>query len=138
MIGINDIQQRHFHLPTFIAHYEALIERLLATVAVDKICLLSILPTRWAKISNEVIQTTNAELGTLAQAKGFCYIDLYQDFVDAEGRLAAPLTDDGLHLSVAGYQRWLAGITPYLSPGPEIQPVALGDSGSQLHGKEHD
>jgi lysophospholipase L1-like esterase len=137
MIGINDIQQRHFHLPTFIAHYEALIERLLATVAVDKICLLSILPTRWAKISNEVIQTTNAELGMLAQAKGLCHIDLYPEFADATGQLAARLTDDGLHLSVAGYRCWIATITPYLSPGYDIPPVALGDSGTQRHGKEH-
>jgi hypothetical protein len=59
-------------------------------------------------------------LARLAQAKGLCYIDLYPDFVDAAGQLAAPLTDDGLHLSVTGYQRWLAAITPYLSPGYDI------------------
>ena len=138
MIGINDLQWRHFHLPTFITHYHELIDRLLATVAVDKICLLSILPTRWAEISNEVIQTTNAELGMLAQDKGFRYIDLYRRFVDATGQLAAPLTDDGLHLSVEGYQRWIAAITPYLPPGHDIKPVALGVSGSQRHGKAHD
>jgi lysophospholipase L1-like esterase len=117
MIGINDIQRRHYHLPTFTTHYHELVDRLLATVAVDKICLLSILPTRWAEISNEVIQTTNADLGMLAQDKGLCYIDLYGRFVDATGQLAAPLTDDGLHLSVEGYQRWMVAITPYLSPG---------------------
>jgi lysophospholipase L1-like esterase len=130
MIGINDIQRRHFHLPTFITHYHELVDRLLATVAVDKICLLSILPTRWAEISNEVIQTTNAELGMLAQDKGLCDIDLSRHFVDVTGQLAAPLTDDGLHLSVEGYQRWMAAITPYLPPGGDIKPVALEVSGS--------
>jgi lysophospholipase L1-like esterase len=138
MIGINDIQRRHFHLPTFITHYHELIDRVLATVAVDKICLLSILPTRWAETSNAVIQATNAELGILAQDKGLCYIDLHRDFVDATGQLAAPLTNDGLHLSVEGYQRRIAAITPYLPPGHDIKPVALGVSGSQRHGKGHD
>jgi lysophospholipase L1-like esterase len=126
MIGINDLLRRHYHLPTFIAQYEALVERLLATVAPDNICLLSILPTRWQEISNEVVHTTNAQLDRLAQDKGLCYIDLHQDFVDATGQLAAPLTDDGLHLSVEGYQRWMAAITPYLKPEQGIRPVALG------------
>jgi lysophospholipase L1-like esterase len=138
MIGINDLLRRHYHLPTFIAHYDALVERLRATVAPDNICLLSLLPTRWQAVSNEVVHTTNTQLGRLAQAKGLCYIDLYPDFVDATGQLAAPLTDDGLHLSVEGYQRWIAAITPYLRPEQGIQPVALGISGSQRHGKEHD
>ena len=126
MIGINDLLRRHYYLPTFIAQYEALVERLLATVAPDNICLLSILPTRWQELSNEVVHTTNAQLARLAQDKGLCYIDLYQDFVDATGQLAAPLTDDGLHLSVEGYQRWMAAITPYLRAGQGIHPVALG------------
>jgi lysophospholipase L1-like esterase len=128
MIGINDLLRRHYHLPTFIAQYDALVERLLATVGPDKICLLSLLPTRWQEISNEVVQTTNIQLDRLAQDKGLCYIDLYQDFVDATGQLAAPLTDDGLHLTVEGYQRWIAAITPYLRPEQGIQPVALGVS----------
>lgn len=126
MIGINNILQRHYHLPTFIAQYAVLVERLLATMTPDKICLLSILPTRWQKISNEVVQMTNAQLDSLARAKGLCYIDLYRDFVDATGQLAAPLTDDGLHLTVEGYQRWIAAITPYLTPEQGTHPVALG------------
>jgi lysophospholipase L1-like esterase len=128
MIGINDLLQRHYHLPTFIAQYEALVERLLATVEPDKICLLSILPTRWQEISNQVVQTTNAQIDRLAQDKGLCYIDLYPDFVDATGQLAASLTDDGLHLTVKGYQHWVTAISPHLSPEQGIQPVALGVS----------
>jgi lysophospholipase L1-like esterase len=128
MIGINDLLRRHYHLPTFLAHYEALVERLLATVEPDKLCLLSLLPTRWPAVSSAAVQTTNAALARLAQAKGLCYIDLYPDFVDATGQLAAPLTDDGLHLTVEGYQRWIAAITPYLRPERGIQPVALGVS----------
>jgi lysophospholipase L1-like esterase len=120
MIGINDIQKRHYHLPTFIAQYGELVDRLLVTVAPDKLCVLSILPARWKEISNVVVQTTNARLGRLAQDKGLCYIDLYQHFVDATGQLAAPLSDDGLHLTVEGYQRWMAAITPYLAPGEGI------------------
>jgi lysophospholipase L1-like esterase len=131
MIGINDLLQRHFHLPTFMAQYDVLVERLLATVGPDKICLLSILPTRWQEISSDLVQTTNAQLDRLAQAKGLCYIDLYHDFVDATGQLAAPLTEDGLHLTVQGYQRWIAAITPYLRPEQDIQPVALGASQDQ-------
>jgi lysophospholipase L1-like esterase len=138
MIGINDLLRRHYHLPTFMARYEALVERLLATVEPDKLCLLSLLPARWPAVSSAVVQATNSQLARLAQAKGLCHIDLYPDFVDATGQLAAPLTDDGLHLSVEGYRRWAAAITPYLSPGYDIQPVALGDSGAHRHGKEHD
>jgi lysophospholipase L1-like esterase len=128
MIGINDIIRRHYHLPTFITHYRELVERLLATVAPDKICVLSILPARWPEVSKAVVHTTNAQLDRLAQEKGLCYIDLSPHFLDATGQLAAPLTDDGLHLSVEGYQRWMAAITPYLPPGEDIQPVALGAS----------
>jgi lysophospholipase L1-like esterase len=138
MIGINDILKRHYHLPTFIAQYGELIDRLLAIVAPDKICVLSILPARWKEISNEVVQATNVQLSRLTQDKNLCYIDLYQDFVDATGRLAAPLTDDGLHLTVEGYQRWMTAITPYLLPRRHIKPVALEGSGSQQHGATHD
>jgi lysophospholipase L1-like esterase len=138
MTGINDLLRRHYHLPTFLAHYEALVARLLATAAPDTICLLSLLPARWPAVSNAAVQATNAALARLAHEKGLCYIDLYPDFVDATGQLAAPLTDDGLHLSVAGYQRWIAAITPYLEPERGIPPVALGDSGSRRQGKEHD
>jgi lysophospholipase L1-like esterase len=138
MIGINDLLRRHFHLPTFIAQYAALVERLLATAAPDKICLLSVLPMRWQEISNELVRTTNAQIQRLARDQGLCYIDLYRDFADATGQLAAPLTDDGLHLSVEGYQRWFAAITPYLPPGRDIQPVALGVSGSRRRGEGRD
>jgi lysophospholipase L1-like esterase len=134
MIGINDIQKRHYHLPTFIAQYGELVDRLLATVAPDKICVLSILPARRKEISNEVVQATNSRLGRLAQDQGLCYIDLYQHFVDATGRLAAPLTHDGIHLTVEGYQRWMAAITPYLAPGEGIPSWPL--EGRQGHGRQ--
>jgi lysophospholipase L1-like esterase len=132
MIGINDILGRHYHLPTFIAQYGELVDRLLATVAADRICLLSILPARWQEISNVVVHTTNAQLDLLAQDKGLCYIDLYQHFIDATGQITASLTDDGLHLTVEGYQRWMAAITPYLEPGRGTQSLAL--EVSQDHG----
>jgi len=34
------------------------------------------------------------------------YVNLYDAFTDAEGKLDARYTNDGLHLTGAGYLRW--------------------------------
>lgn len=42
------------------------------------------------------------------ETKGFYkVIDLYSQFVDAEGQLTKELTKDGVHLNDKGYEKWV-------------------------------
>ncbi len=51
----------------------------------------------------EQVRALNTWLERQARAKGHVYLDYHAALADAEGRLKAPLTDDGLHPNAAGY-----------------------------------
>src|SRR6185369_7312223 len=56
---------------------------------------------------NEHIITINAQVKKYASKLKYTYVDLHAAFLDAEGRMAAAFTSDGLHLTPAGYQHWV-------------------------------
>jgi lysophospholipase L1-like esterase len=114
MIGINDILAGEFQLKTFTDRYRMLLEKLLSITAPDSICILSILPTRKESLFNATIRNVNHSLQSLSESQGVCYLDLYSQFTDFTGQLDQNLTYDGLHLTVEGYQSWLAGIRPHI------------------------
>lgn len=50
-----------------------------------------------------------------ATARGLRLLDLYTAFDDGNGGLRASETTDGVHLSPAGYERWVAELRPVLA-----------------------
>jgi N-acetylglucosamine-6-sulfatase len=52
---------------------------------------------------------------TTATARGLRVLDLYTAFDDGNGGLIAAETTDGVHLTAAGYDRWVAELRPVLA-----------------------
>ena len=106
LIGINDVGAG-FSNNTLLVNYERMILRITKKVPGTKLFLQSILPTRG--IENrplERIQLLNVELHKLAMKYGVKFLDIYPLFVNGKGELAEEFSGDGLHLTLAAYEKW--------------------------------
>lgn len=71
-----------------------------------KIYVRTLLPSRREYIKQDILAVN--EKIRKNEAKGYYeVIDLYAQFVDAQGELPAELTKDGLHLNDKGYEKWV-------------------------------
>ena len=106
LIGINDIGSG-FSNNTLLVNYERAIIRMTKKAPGIKLFVESILPTRG--IDNrplERIQLLNVEIHKLAMKYGIKFLDIYPLFVNGTGELAEEFSDDGLHLTLAAYEKW--------------------------------
>lgn len=111
MIGVNDLAQGKT-VESIVNNIKAILDRTQAESPNTKIYLQSLLPVNpdFGKFKNHVnkqaeILAVNQQLAKLAQ--GNCeYVDLYSRFVSEDDKLNPIFTNDGLHLTVAGYQQW--------------------------------
>ncbi len=55
----------------------------------------------------EQVNTINTQLSKIEARFGYKYVDLYNQFTDANGLLRSDLSTDGLHLNAAGYAHWV-------------------------------
>jgi lysophospholipase L1-like esterase len=53
------------------------------------------------------IATINSQVKKYAGKLKYTYVDLHSGFLDADGRMDAKFTSDGLHLTPAGYHHWV-------------------------------
>jgi len=67
--------------------------------------------------NSETIRQINARIGALAAERDLTFVDIYTPFAVEGGRLDPIVTEDDLHLTAAGYERWRAIIDP-LVRGP--------------------
>ncbi len=107
LIGINNIT-------TMFRDYEDILKALKENIPDAKIVVISLLPTNKACAGyNELIAESNKNVKTLAEKYDCVYADLHALLTDAETGMAKDeyTVDDGLHISVAGYEV----ITEYLS-----------------------
>lgn len=111
LIGTNDIGNR---TPTaeIVANYRAIIDKFAENAPSTILLIQSVLP-RQAQYRGQVEQV-NQSLRLLAKEYGISYIDLYSSFVDSNGELQELLTEDKLHLTGEGYERWREILKPYL------------------------
>lgn len=56
----------------------------------------------------------NRTVQAIATRYDATYIDLFSHFVDAEGKMNANYSNDGLHLLGKGYQVWKQAVLPYI------------------------
>lgn len=117
LIGINDIA-RNIPVDVILRNYTKMVERIQQESPRTKIYVQSLLPTnnQFTQFKNHqnkeaVIQTVNKSIAQLAIDKKINFIDLYAAFQDKEGRLDVRFTNDGLHLTGAGYLRWKEVLT---------------------------
>lgn len=113
LIGINDLSKR---IPD-----EVILENIFTMVRSIKsaspkttIYVQSILPVNKTfknfppryDVDEHVVQI-NTQLKKIATRFGYTFVDLYSEFKDAEGKLEARYSTDGLHLGSAGYLHWI-------------------------------
>lgn len=72
----------------------------------------------WKLLRNRerVVVEGNVALKAMCERQGVTYIDLYPLFADADGKLKAEYTNDGLHLSGEAYLKWRDALLPYIDP----------------------
>ncbi len=112
MIGINDIA-RNTPDSIIVANYKKIVQGIRSASPKTKIFIQSVLPTNnsfteYARHQNkgQHIVFVNKALRNLCLEQNLVYVDLHSRFLDALGKLDVQYTNDGLHLSGAGYLLW--------------------------------
>jgi len=106
LIGINDLNSGR-KVEQMEKGYRELLQRIREKRPDLRIYVQSVLPTRGAhEKQNEPVRQFNAKLKVLAEEFKCSFIDLHVLMIDAEGKLKAEFTNDGLHLNDEAYAVW--------------------------------
>lgn len=112
MIGINDIA-RNIPDSVIVSNYQKMIAVVKAQSPTTQLYLQSILPTNneFTQFKNhqnktEHILFINQQLEKICAEQKINFINLYPHFLDETGKLSKTFTNDGLHLTGAGYMQW--------------------------------
>ena len=74
------------------------------------------------------ILAVNTQLEKEASKRGYTYVNLYEPFSDASGKMSQALSNDGLHLNGEGYLLWKHLVFPLvydLQPRPALLPLPV-------------
>lgn len=121
LIGINDVSH-NLTVAQLSARYEKLVKNLRMLSPGTKIYLQSVMPVnndfkRYKSLvgKENVIKSLNTEIKKIAGRNGCTYIDLTPALADPKtGKLRRNFTNDGLHLTGAGYKAWMEVVKPYV------------------------
>lgn len=113
LIGINDLGKK---MPDSVIarNYERIVRRIKSGSPATRIYLQSLLPTNdsfnklkhlYGKEKN--IAYLNSYMKQLAAKEQVTYVDLHSHFTDELGKLKKEYTWDGVHLTLAGYRKWV-------------------------------
>jgi lysophospholipase L1-like esterase len=82
-----------------------------------KIVLMGITPrnTGGSAPAMPIINRINSRLAQLADGQTIKYLNINDKLADSHGQLHDDVTEDGLHLSTAGYQIWADALNPILT-----------------------
>jgi lysophospholipase L1-like esterase len=112
LIGINDIA-RGIPDSVILYNYRRIVDSIRWQSPATQLYVQSLLPTNNAysdfknhQNKTEHIDYINGQLRQLCLQRKLVYVDLHAAFADKEGKLNSRYTNDGLHLTGAGYQRW--------------------------------
>lgn len=112
MIGINDISKSTPD-SIIIRNHKRIYDYIKTHSPSTKLYVQSILPTNndfkeFVRHQNkdDHIRNINRALQQICKERNIIYIDLYSRFLDANGKLSAAYTNDGLHINGYGYMLW--------------------------------
>lgn len=113
MIGINDLG-RNIPDSLIVRNIGRIVHRIKTSSPRTRIYLQSILPTnpsfdklRHLYHKEKNVAFINARIKELAEREQLVFIDLHSHFTDQNGHLKAEYTWDGVHLTLAGYRKWV-------------------------------
>lgn len=121
MIGINDLAVG-VTPETIAANVRRILERFRAETPATQLYVQSLLPVNgvaFTKFGNHYkhsaeIGPTNRLLEALCSELGVAYVDVGAALSDSDGNLDVRYTNDGLHLTGAGYLAWKSVVEPYV------------------------
>lgn len=121
LIGINDVSHGH-SVDTLAARYQKLVDKILADSPQTELILQSVMPInndfgRYKALRGRehVIPKFNKRIQQIAAERGLTYVDLWGALADPKsGKLKKKYTNDGLHLTGAGYKAWSKEIENYV------------------------
>jgi lysophospholipase L1-like esterase len=105
-IGTNDLARERSD-KEILGNIRTIVERIREFAPGISVILTSLFPTREnPPRPNERIRGFNTGLKLLSAELGAGFFDLHQHFSDENGDLKKEFTEDGLHLTEAGYRHW--------------------------------
>ena len=107
LIGTNDLWSNNTAKTTAM-NVEKIILTLRANNPQLPIFLQTVFPLRSDPARNEKVQSINVRLVDLARTNSVTIVDTYSLMVDERGLLKSLYTDDGVHLTPAGYKAWVS------------------------------
>lgn len=124
-IGTNDLSNASIPLSMVMENYDIILTRIEEACPGVEIYLMAYYPVNYdaadegmkecLKIrSNEKIKLANAEVEKLAKKHGQRYIDVNRNLKDAEGRLKAEYTIEGMHIWESGYRAIYEDVMAYV------------------------
>ena len=124
-IGTNDLSDSSIPISGLMENYDRIITAVEQNLPETEIYLMAYYPVNYEaaaeymkeclKIrSNEKIRAANAEVRRLAERHGQKYIDISRNLKDAQGRLRAEYTIEGLHINEDGYRAIYEDIMAYV------------------------
>ena len=121
LIGINDVA--HNLTPARLADkYERLVKAIREKSPETRLYIQSVMPVnndfrRYKTLTGKekTIVEFNKLIKKIAEENNATYIDLWPYLADKNGKLYRRYTNDGLHLTGAGYKAWTAGIKKYVA-----------------------
>jgi lysophospholipase L1-like esterase len=112
LIGINDIS-RNIPDSVIIGNYQKIVRQIKKASPATRIYFQTLMPVNneFTQFKNHYnkdqhILAVNEGLKKLGASEKFTVIDLYPHFQNADGKLDAKYTIDGLHLNASGYKLW--------------------------------
>jgi lysophospholipase L1-like esterase len=96
---------------------KAILEVVMKKAPGAKVVLMAITPRNdnGSTTLMPAIEKINSRISQFADGKSVVYLNINHRLADGHGRLFAGLTEDGLHLSTAGYQIWADALKPILA-----------------------
>lgn len=121
LIGGNDLSHK-LTAAQIAERYERLVKKMRALSPATHVYLQSIMPInndfgRYKTMygAEKVIPEVNRRIKEIAVRNGCTYIDLTDALQDPKtGKLKKAYTNDGLHLTGAGYKAWMSVVEPYV------------------------
>lgn len=124
-IGTNDLSDSRIPISELINNYDKIISEIEKELPDTVIYFMAYYPVNFEAAAehmkeclkirnNEKIRTANDEVKKLAEKHGQRYIDINKNLMDAQGRLKAEYTIEGLHINEDGYRAIYDGIMAYV------------------------
>lgn len=120
LIGINDVSH-NLSAGRIASEYEKLVGEIRRQSPDTRLYIQSVLPINndFGRYKNlrgceKTVLELNERLREIAARNGAEYVDLWPALADADGKLDQQFTNDGLHLTGAGYKAWAALLMPYV------------------------